>query len=157
VTSINSWRRIPAERWQMLPAALAAVAIVRLFLRVLPLPTWERIATRLRERRRSGPSQVASQDVAWAVRRASRLIPRASCLTQALSAQLLLSRQGHTSQLRIGVAREQRNGLRAHAWLESGGRVVIGGAGADVYEPLSSITPFKERQHETALDRQASA
>lgn len=155
--SISRWRRIPAARRQMLPVALAAVVVVRLFLRVLPLPTWERIAARLRERSRPTRSRVESQDVAWAVRRASRLIPRASCLTQALSAQLLLSRHGHASQLRIGVARARHNGLRAHAWLESGGRVVIGGAGADVYEPLSTITPFEERKREKALDGQAGA
>lgn len=122
----------------MLPRALAAVAFVRLCVRFLPLRIWERATAR---RLRSGPSPsenapATAQDIAWAVRHVSRVVPGATCLTQALAAQLLLSRRGYASRLRIGVARAPGDGLRAHAWLESGGLVVIGGSYLEAYTPL---------------------
>ena len=69
-------------------------------------------------------------------------VPRATCLTQALAAQVLLARLGERSVLRIGVARDERLGVRGHAWLEHRGRVVIGGASLDGYVPL----PLLEEQ-----------
>jgi hypothetical protein len=83
---------------------------------------------------------MSAQDVTWAVRRVSRAVPGATCLTQALAAQVLLSRRGYASRLRIGVARAADNGLRAHAWLESDGVVVFGGSGFEAYTPLSAAT-----------------
>jgi Transglutaminase-like superfamily len=75
--------------------------------------------------------------VGWAVTRASRWVPSATCLVQALAGQVLLRRRGHLASVRIGVARGERVGgqrrrgettpVRAHAWLESGDIVVVGG------------------------------
>jgi Transglutaminase-like superfamily len=76
------------------------------------------------------------EDVAWAVRQASRVVPRSSCLTQALATQVLLARSGYSSQLRIGVARGARGDLEAHAWVESDGQRVIGARGAERYALL---------------------
>lgn len=62
-----------------------------------------------------------------AVRRAARLVPGASCLTQALTAQILLARRGVPSVLHLGVNRTENGVFGAHAWLEIGGVVVMGG------------------------------
>ena len=67
------------------------------------------------------------EQIAWAVAAASRCVPVATCLVQALAAQVLLGRRGHPVELHIGVARGARGRLEAHAWVESRGRVVIGG------------------------------
>jgi hypothetical protein len=64
--------------------------------------------------------------VARAMRLTSRLVPGATCLTQALAAQILLGQRGYHLQLRIGVAKDGGGRLEAHAWLESQGMVVIG-------------------------------
>jgi transglutaminase superfamily protein len=123
----------------VLPAALSAVVLVRVCVPFLPLRTWERAAARrLQNRGRSGASATVAHDVAWAVRCVSRAVPGATCLTQALAAQLLLSRRGVESRLRIGVARTPAGRLRAHAWLESDGVVVLGGAGMETYTPLTA-------------------
>ena len=135
--SLDSWRRIPPARRAMLPTALAAVALVRAGLRFVPLPAWERMADRLSAVRSAHSTAAATaQDVAWAVRTAGRLIPRASCLTQALAAKLILSRRGYASRLGIGVARGPAHGLRAHAWLEVNGLVVVGGSSVEEFTPL---------------------
>jgi len=63
-------------------------------------------------------------------------VPAASCLTQALAAHLLLCRRGLTPQLHIGVAKDQRDRLIAHAWVESEGRIVVGGTDLQRYTPL---------------------
>lgn len=75
-------------------------------------------------------AEKASVDkVAWAVMVASHYIPGARCLAQALATQVLLERRGYTTLLRIGFTRDKGEPMSAHAWVESGGRVAIGGAG----------------------------
>lgn len=135
---IDKWRSLSAGRRGALPGALAAVTVVRVFLRFVPLRVWSRVADRLPPRPpRVGTETTMARDVAWAVDRVSRAIPGATCLTQALAAHLLLSRRGCASRLRIGVARAPGPTLRAHAWLESDGRVVLGGTALETYTPLS--------------------
>jgi hypothetical protein len=59
------------------------------------------------------------------VRECSRFIPGATCLTQALVTRLLLQSAGVTSELKIGVNKTGAL-FEAHAWVEIGGRIVIG-------------------------------
>ena len=83
---------------------------------------------------RGGP---ASRDrLLRAVRRASRLVPDATCLTQALAARWLLARAGIGTRLRIGVAKNPDGTLRAHAWLEDDQYILIGGDGVEEFTPL---------------------
>jgi hypothetical protein len=91
-------------------------------------------------RRAVGTGQPSVERIAWAVGAASRYVPTATCLSQALAAQVLLARHGHPASLRIGVARGAAGRLEAHAWIESRGRIVIGGT-ADLarYTPLPAL------------------
>jgi hypothetical protein len=73
--------------------------------------------------------------IAWAVRAASRRVPRATCLVQALTVQLLLARHGYVSVLRVGVKRDD-GAFKAHAWVEFQGRVVVGADGHSGFMPL---------------------
>jgi hypothetical protein len=50
-------------------------------------------------------------------------------LAQALATQVLLERRGYPTQLRIGFTSYKGGQMSAHAWVESQGRVAIGGAG----------------------------
>lgn len=78
-----------------------------------------------------------TRDVIAAVKLWSRAMPRTSCLARALAAQELLATEGRSSRVVLGVTRSGTGGnggtdrdgktLRAHAWLEAGGEVVIGG------------------------------
>ena len=61
-----------------------------------------------------------------AVKAVSRFVPKATCLTQALAASLLIRRSGQSSELRIGVAKDDNSRLIAHAWLEKDGRIILG-------------------------------
>lgn len=60
------------------------------------------------------------------VRSVSRFVPKATCLTQALAASLLIRQIGQRSDLKIGVAKDDKARLIAHAWLEKDGRIILG-------------------------------
>ena len=61
----------------------------------------------------------------------------ATCLTQALSGQVLLARRRVPSHLHIGVAKSSTKKLNAHAWLECDGQIVLGDHGR-----LAAYVPF---------------
>jgi hypothetical protein len=82
--------------------------------------------------RRLPPPPETARRIGWAVRNVARLVPGASCLTQALAAQYLLARAGCRSELQVGVARDASGRFLAHAWLVSDGRVVIGGTSREL-------------------------
>jgi hypothetical protein len=73
--------------------------------------------------------------LAWAVELASRRIPRTTCLCRALSLQRLLTKNGHSSELRIGVQKDNDR-FGAHAWLVHRGQVLIGSSQLGRYELL---------------------
>lgn len=94
---------------------------------------------------------------AHAVRRAARLVPRGSCLTQAMALQLVLARRGEPCSVRIGVDRNlatknssatasaggadtASSRFEAHAWVEWQDRVILGG---DIsrWKPLTVFAP----------------
>ena len=87
---------------------------------------------------------VAPDPMVWRASRAvtlmARLIPKASCLTQALALQLMLGYRGYLSELQIGVKQDE-TGVAAHAWLLSNGRIAIGGSPQDVatYVPITVL------------------
>jgi capsid protein len=122
-----------------LAGCLTTVALVRLCLTVLsykrmrawlPAPPAREVAAAAELKR-----------VAWGVRNAARLVPGASCLTQALSGQFILARRGRSSQVRIGVARDDQGRFVAHAWLVSEDRIVLGGAEENIrrFTPLTDL------------------
>jgi hypothetical protein len=71
------------------------------------------------------PPEKSVERIAWAVGAASRLLPRTSCLASAFALQRVLSREGHASDLHIGVAKQGEN-FSAHAWLACEGRILVG-------------------------------
>src|SRR3989442_1559102 len=84
--------------------------------------------------------QLPGERVAWAIERVSRVVPGTrSCLAQALAAQVLLARRGQEACVRIGVARDADGPLHAHAWVESEGRIVVGGAERPGFSPLPRL------------------
>lgn len=124
-----------AEAWVVLVAVRAALKLGS-FQRTLGL------VRRLKGRAHAldcNPKPVIARVVA-AVMRCSRAVPGGkNCLVQALAADLLLSRRGVTSAVRIGVAKDGHGAFRAHAWAEAGGETVIGGAADLEFTPLPPL------------------
>lgn len=82
------------------------------------------------------PAELRS--VAWSVAAAARLVPGATCLTQALAGQRLLALRGYASTVRISLPGGTESAFRPHAWLMSGNVIVLGGSSDDyrAHRPL---------------------
>lgn len=65
--------------------------------------------------------------IAHAVERIARLVPDASCLTQTISCQAILSWKGIPSTITMGLKKDGEGALKAHAWLSWNGQVVLEG------------------------------
>jgi hypothetical protein len=127
---INKFLLLCGADRRLLVRAFSLVFMIRVGLWVLPFsfmrkllvaPARSDIAPALR------PHDFISRAV-WAVTVASTYVPLATCLTQALVTRYLLAQEGCNAVVRIGVARSRAGRFQAHAWVESNGRVVIGGS-----------------------------
>jgi hypothetical protein len=129
------------ERWFLIKAAILLEAI-KLSMNLLPFRTLRHLAERAGKmpvgvRRKD---RFSARDVGWAVETLSRNTPgEKTCLAQALAAQVLLVRRGHPAVLHIGVLRDEWGAFQAHAWVESGGEVVVGGHELERYTPLTTL------------------
>jgi hypothetical protein len=117
--------RLSAPERRRAFGAIALMALVRTALWVLPFRWIRRFVEAGLDRLKPVAGSSPPRNIVWAVRLAARYVPGASCLTQALTAQLLLSWCGIASRLHVGVSRAQN--FEAHAWLEYNGRVLLGG------------------------------
>lgn len=113
---------------------------VRILLWVAPY-RW--IEARFLPQPASTHAAVLPSEIALAVTRASRLVPIATCLTQALAGGFLIRRAGANATVHFGVAKGEA-GFKAHAWLEGDGGILIGGREAAGYLPLSRASDTRQ-------------
>ncbi|KKC27757.1 lasso peptide biosynthesis B2 protein [Sphingomonas sp. SRS2] len=125
-------RRRMALGWRhgrLLLHCLLVVVLVRFGLTMVGYqPLLRRIALAGRSRR----SATNVPLMMWAIRHAARLVPAATCLTQALAGHYLCHRAGHLTVVRIGVQRRDDGSVAAHAWLIDDDHVLIGGQEEDL-------------------------
>jgi hypothetical protein len=121
-----------AER-RILLRVLFVVGVARAALSVVSTDTARKVAAKAA----TGAAGSLEQMV-WAVRVVSRYLPGATCLTQALAAQALLTQSGFPSQVEIGVAKDEDDlrRLQAHAWVVCQGQVVLGGPPPSHYNSI---------------------
>jgi hypothetical protein len=140
MTSLSKLLGLAPHDRQLLLQAVLIVALVRIGLSLLPFRTLQRALSRLARLPAAEPSSAPPVErLLWAIRAASRRVPRASCLTQALAGQVLLARHGHRARLRIGVGRDEAGRLAGHAWLEQHGTVVLGADPDREYTPIEGL------------------
>jgi hypothetical protein len=121
-------RRLTPGDLALLLRALWALGVVKVGLRVAPFERVRRYAEGRRRAPADRPGAPTRERIAWAVTALSRRLPgETTCLPQALAALALLGRYGYDAELRVGVAKSDDGEFLAHAWVESGGRVIIGG------------------------------
>jgi len=117
---------------RMLLRVLLVVGVARGALLTLPMQRARRLVAKVA----SGSAGDSVQRVVWAVKAVSSCLPGATCLTQALAAEALLSHAGLSPQIEIGVAKDKLSGFQAHAWVVCHGQVVLGGQQLERYNPL---------------------
>ena len=137
IPPLRKFFSLPAKEQQILVKVFFLLIIIRLGLWLLAFRTLQRILERLFHYPVTSDRQAPSPEkFSWAVVAVSRYVPSATCLAQALTLQALLSREGIHSDLALGVAREDKPGIIAHAWVEIDGTVIIGGQERDRYTRL---------------------
>jgi len=136
---IRKFFALPAADRTLLFQAITALVAMRAGLWMLSFARARRLADAMsRPMRLNAAVNCPSPDrIAWAVATASRAVPRGNnCLVRALATGILLKRYRYPSELKIGVMKPVDGRFGAHAWLESGGVVVIGDFELDRYVPL---------------------
>jgi hypothetical protein len=130
---LRTFQHLTTRERRLALGALAWMAAVRLGLWMIPFRKMQRLCERLGRPRHDKAASAA--EIARAVRLAGRYVPRATCLVQAFAAQILLGRHGHPAEVHIGVT--LAGGFQAHAWVKSGGAILVGGAEeASKYAPI---------------------
>lgn len=129
------------QRWLLLKA-IALLAVVRLLLWLLPYPRVRPLVDRVSHRSpRLAADPLPVESFVWAIEQASHVVPAGGhCLSRAVAARIFLVRRGRDAEIRYGVTRQASSGFIAHAWLESEGRILIGGEGVDRYTLLTPRT-----------------
>ena len=119
---------MPFAEKLLLGESLFLVAVIALILRIVPFKVLKKsLAARLAARARQKPVDWKQINlIVRSVRSVSRFVPFATCLPQALTAMFLIKSKGLSSELKIGVAKDEMQNFKAHAWLEINGRIIIG-------------------------------
>ena len=124
----RSFFNLPVTEKALLIESLILVASIGLALRIVPFRFFRKIiAARLNEKeRKKSVDWKKINPIVRSVRSASRFVPLANCLPQALAAMFLIKSAGQSANLKIGVAKDENQHFKAHAWLEINGRIIIG-------------------------------
>jgi hypothetical protein len=116
--------------------------VVKIGLVLLPFEALRRTLSRV-TRLPAGPLEPERHSVeriVWAAETSGNLMPWArTCLTKALTAQVLLGRRSLPARLHIGAVKGDEGQFLAHAWVESEGTVVIGGYELERYTRLVTL------------------
>jgi hypothetical protein len=124
---------------RVLVEALLSLVLASVAIRILP---FRRTAAWMS----SAPGRVSEQanheqlvnQCRWAVLTWADRVPwRAVCFQRGLALHVMLRRRGIPSTLNYGVAHGGAKGLRAHVWLSTNGRMVLGGEDAPAFTCLA--------------------
>lgn len=125
---LKFWQ-LPSRDRQILINAFILLVLVRLGLLFLPFQRLHQLLTRISHVKPKSHilASPTIDNIVKAVNISTRYMPGGSkCLARAFTTQVLMSRWGYIPQLKIGVTKGEQGQLKAHAWVESQGRVVIG-------------------------------
>jgi hypothetical protein len=131
MTPGNRLVRLTRTEWALLARTGFVVAVVRLLLVSRP---WSSALRSIRRFSSSlgafpGTCDVSVERLAWAVRTASRVIPGATCLTQAIALQTMLTTTGRSGRVQLGVTKGSGRRLQGHAWVEHEGQTLLSTSG----------------------------
>ena len=121
---IRSFLKLSFEDKFILIKSFFLLWTIRIMLWIFPFSVIQRILSKFTVI--SGETHsIPLEKLTWAVAVMSRYVPKATCLTRALAAQILLAGQNYPSNIKIGVSKAEGN-FEAHAWLESDSKIVLG-------------------------------
>ena len=139
MTRLNKFLRLPFSEKILFIKACTVLGIIRLGLSLLPFITLKNVLRVIGPSIARADERLSEDQLVWAVAAASRFIPKATCLAQALAIQLFLKQSGREAYVHIGVDRGEGGRLDAHAWVERKGKVLFGGSNLSRYTHLLAL------------------
>jgi hypothetical protein len=141
---LRRWSRLTRDNKRVLAEALATLAAASLVIRLRPF----RRTVELMQGDASTP-QPSAEDCGkqinqcrWAVTLWADRVPwRTVCFQRGLALHLMLRRRGIPSTLHYGVAQDGPKGLRAHVWISSAGKPVLGVEDAEGFTCVATFPP----------------
>jgi hypothetical protein len=140
MSRLSKFLRLSSVEKTVLVRVWILLGIIRLALSLLSFTTLRKVLKVISPMIARSGGALSEDLLVWAVGIVSRYVPKATCLTQALTVQLFLKQSGRQACLHIGVTGSDNGRLKAHAWVESQGRVIIGGSD---FAKFSSLTSFE--------------
>ena len=126
--------------------AFVLLCAIRVSLSVVPLTVVLQGLRRLPRHNGASGDDATIRLVTWVVNIASRKISATNtCLVRAIAAFVFLARRGFHLRMVVGVERTGEGPLRAHAWLDYEGRIILGGAEVDSvgFTPILTVEGLK--------------
>ena len=133
---IHSFVKLSFEDKFILIKSFSLLWTIRIMLWILPFAVIQRIISNFTVISDESHS-IPLEKLTWAVAVMSGYVPKATCLTRALTAQILLAWQNYPSNIKIGVSKCDGE-FEAHAWLEADDKIVLGESGTE-YTPILNI------------------
>jgi len=136
---IHSFLKLSFEDRLILIKTLFLLWVVRIMLWILPFSVIQRIMKRfiINPDENNETHNVPIEKLTWAVMVMSSFTLRSTCLTRALTAQILLAGQNYPSNVKIGISKGEED-FEAHAWLESNDKIVLGASETE-YTPILNM------------------
>jgi len=123
---------LPWNKQRLVCVVFVLLGLVRLMVLAIPFRYLTRtlgvLAYKQADQLPGAVKSVYPELIRWVIQVVSPCTPwESKCLVQAITAKILLRFNGLPSTLYLGVARDDRQQLLAHAWLRCGQTVVTGG------------------------------
>jgi hypothetical protein len=124
MNKINSFFKISYYRKRLFLQSMILLIIIRFFFTLFSFSHIQIISKRFSKKNNNHKDTPKIRDILWSIKLASDYVPGSTCLIQAITAQILLSRYNHLSKIKIGVMKSDN--FEAHAWLEIDDKIVLG-------------------------------
>lgn len=86
----------------------------------------------------NGAPPTIARKICWSIEVMAYRTPwESACLAQAVAGKLMLKRRKLTCLMYLGMRKDPKGEFMAHAWLQSGGVVLLGGHGHETFKALS--------------------
>lgn len=135
---IKNFFKLSSKKQSLLCKTLLLTILIRLSLFLLSFSRVQVIANKLSKIRTNKKDIKAVEDIIWSVKVSSHYVPNATCLTQAITAQILLTKYNYNSKLKIGVVKSDN--FEAHAWVEINNKIILGESQID-FVPILDLEP----------------
>ena len=122
MTVFNSFISLNSQDKRLVLKSLITNWYVRIITWIFPFNKVYQIAKK--KGKNKSEKQIELSKLIWSVNVTSNYVIRSTCLTKALSAQIILEQHDYHPNICIGVMKDEE--FEAHAWVKINGKVVLG-------------------------------